>query len=170
MACKRIAAGAADLCPVRPQAASNAQHVVGVSLQFRLAKSFDVPTAGRAFLFASLPECAINSQSECAKGHRDQPSLPNRHFDNLLARSPLEWPELAVRHRVPQPSGRGLVFSKQTSPGDVCSRPKADVEWLADSSSHACSNSCRLEPRWINSCDPYAPRSGKAPLDDRGPT
>src|SRR5262249_60121899 len=81
----------------------------------------DVSTAGRAFLFASLPECATNSQGECAKAHRDQPSLPNRHFDNLLARSPLEWPELSVRHRVPQPSGG---VSLKTGPGLLLPRPR----------------------------------------------
>jgi hypothetical protein len=80
MACKRVAAAAADLGPVRVKTACNAQHVIRVFLQFSLAKPPDILAARRAFLFASLPVCATNSQHECAKGHRDHESLPNRHL------------------------------------------------------------------------------------------
>jgi len=167
-------------------ACRNAQHVVGVSLQFRLAKSFDVPAAGRAILFVSLPECATNSQDECAKGHRDQPTLPNCHL--LLGRSPLEWLELSVRHRVPQPSARSLAFFKTNvavaltavrlqGQADIGDCPEMSVPDPKQTSKLAlthprtqCSNSCRLEPRSINSRDSNAPRSGKATLDDWGPT
>ena len=133
-----------------------------------------------------LPECATNSQNECAKGHRDQRTLPNCHFDNLLARSPLEWLELSVRHRVPQPSARSLAFFKTNvavaltavrlqGQADIGDCPEMSVPDPKQTSNVAlthprtqCSNSCRLEPRSINSCNSNAPRSGKATLD--GPT
>ncbi len=87
---QRVPTGAADLCPVRLETARNAQHVIGIPLQFSLAKSFDVMTAGRAFLFSSLPECATSSRYECPKDHWNHYSLPNHHLGTPRRNGSLE--------------------------------------------------------------------------------